>query len=164
MTGPRFYFVTNDADRAAREFSCHAGNLPYWIAVLDSFDDWMKIPAGSKCMGLWYGSAAELDGWRNAWAVRKERGDLIGVEPWELDTIRGWVKEHRERDNLRLLYGIGSDPDGIESDHEGIEPEAKEAAELGKAASSNTTGEHAVPPPDIIGQQAETVKRSTKWT
>lgn len=105
MSQPRFFIITNDAARAMLRFSCHTGNLPGWIAVLDSFDDWMKIPSGANCMGLWFGTAAELEGWRNAWAVRKERGDLFGITGDELGKIDAWFETNRAAPARALLYG-----------------------------------------------------------
>lgn len=151
MKQPRFYFVTNDLPRAALEFYCHPGNLPHWMAVVDNLDDWMKIPAGAKCMGLWYGSAGDVEGWRNAWLTRKERGDLIGVTPEELEKIHAWAETARKEPDLRLLLGI--EPAG-----------AQETSDHVPDASSILAEEHAVPPAAILDQQQISVKRGQKWT
>ena len=167
MKQPRFYFVTNDLPRAALEFWCHPGNLPQWLAVVDNLDDWMKIPSGAKRMGLWYGTAADLEGWRNAWSTRKDRGDLIGIAPEELDKIHAWAETARKAPDLKLLYGIGSDPDGIDSAPDADEANpAKEVAELASAASSISSEEpgEVVPPTSNLAQQQSAVKRSAKWT
>jgi hypothetical protein len=152
LKAPRFYFVTNDLPRAALEFYCHPGNLPSWLAVIDNLDDWMKIPSGAKCMGLWYGSAGGVEGWRNAWSTRKERGDLIGIAPEELDKIHAWAVTARKAPDLKLLLGIEPDP------------HSKETAETGSAASSISVEDHAAPPTAIVAQQPNSVKRGQKWT
>lgn len=151
MKAPRFYFITNDAERAAREFSCHPGNLPAWMAVLDSFDAWLKIPAGAKCMGLWYGTRAEMDGWRNAWSTRRDRGDLVGIAPEELDKIHAWARDNRARDTLRLLYGVAPEPDGIAS-----EPDRAEAV----AAAAQPVAAAAV----LARHTKAPANRGSKWT
>ena len=44
MKAPHFYFITNDAARCALvELSCHPGNLPCWIAVLDSLGIFLRL-------------------------------------------------------------------------------------------------------------------------
>jgi hypothetical protein len=158
LKAPRFYFVTNDLPLAALEFHCHPGNLPRWLAVVDNLDDWMKIPSGAKCMGLWYGSVADLEGWRNVWSTRKDRGDLVGIAPQELDKIHAWAETARKAPNLKLLYGIGSAPDGIEL------AGAQETSDDVPDASSITAEEHAAPPAVILDQQQNFVKRGQKWT
>lgn len=158
MNAPRFYVITNDLPRAALEFHCHPRNLPHWMAVLDNLDDWMKIPSGAKCMGLWYGSAADLEGWRNAWSTRKERGDLIGITPEELDKIHAWAETARKAPDLKLLYGIEPDADGLDRG------ETEEATDDGSTASSGIGEGVPSAPAAIVVQQQTPVKRGQKWT
>jgi len=146
MTQPRFYIITNDAPRAMLRFSCHAGNLPGWIAVLDSFDDWMKIPSGATCMALWFGTSAELEGWRNAWSARKERGDLVGMTGDDLGKIEAWFEVNRAAPSMALLYG------------------ADEAESQVLAADLRAETEPVIPPAPMIEAPRESIKRSGKWT
>lgn len=166
MTAPRFYFITNDLPRAALEFSCHPGNLPHWLAVLDNVDAWMRIPDGSKCMGLWYGSAADLEGWRNVWNTREARGGIDRISVEELDRILAWAETARAAPSNALLYGAEPIPP---SRGDALRPPALKSTSLicpdAPVASEPTRGEVDPAAPSLPAiQQSQPRRRVSKWT
>lgn len=147
MTAPRYYLVTNDAPRAAREIWCHLGNLPPSISIADDFDRMMRIPDGTFYRCFWYGAREDLEPWENCWWSRKVKGgvEAISAEDWE--TICAWAERSRKAPALRLNFGI----------------ESEEEAAVGSPAASGNAAEP-IPPAATIEQMTNPVKRSSKWT
>lgn len=146
MSTPRFHIVTNDAARAALVFSCHKGNLPSWLVVIDEPERMLALPDGAKVRCYWFGSRETRTPWEGFWSIRKERGGLEWISEDEFLKIMAWVDEHRAGPSRLLLHG--EDGSAITQAAEPI-PDVEEAA-----ASPDTT----------VNQPAESVKRKAKWS
>ncbi|MEQ1403855.1 hypothetical protein ABK249_02820 [Neorhizobium sp. Rsf11] len=90
--------VTNDPDEAIADALCCAmTNKPKWVRVVSDPIDVLKLPNGTKCVGLWYSGRKHLSGAELAWRERRMAGGLEFLTDDDHRRIASWIERNKAR-------------------------------------------------------------------
>lgn len=156
MSGPRFYLITNDAARVRLMLSCHEGNMPRSIAVIDNPFDYAAVPDGAQYRCFWFGSRAMVWQFWSFWDVRRRMGGVSGIAEEDWQRILDWVERNRVRPTLRLLYGITFDDEA--GDDQASDDQARDSGEPASLPVTETER----PATPVMAVPA-TIPEQTRW-